>query len=51
MIIIPHKKIVKNNRHILNKLSGKECKVATLPKSYLTIVGNILQSLKSIGQC
>ena len=51
MVIIPKKKIVKNNQQILNKLSGNECKGATLPKSCLTIVGNIKQGLKSIGQC
>ena len=30
-------------------LSGNDCRVATLSKSYLTVIG-IMQSLKSIGQ-
>ena len=31
-------------------LSGNDYKVATLPKSYLIVIGIILQSLKSIVQ-
>ena len=53
MITISHKKIVKKveNQLVLNENSGKDYRVATLPpKSYLTVIGICMQSLKSIGQ-
>ena len=31
-------------------LSGKDYRVATLPKLYLTVIGIIMQDLKSIGK-
>ena len=34
----------------MNGLSGNEYRVATLPKAYLTVIGIIMQSLKSSGK-
>ncbi len=40
----------KKNQHVLNGLSVNDYRVAALSKSYLTVTGIIMQSLKSIGQ-
>ena len=54
-IIISYKKVAVKKlkiQHILNthRLSGNDYRVATFPKSYLTVKGIIMQILKSIGQ-
>ena len=51
---IKQKVVVKKVKayHILNGLSVScnDFRVAMLPKSYLTVIGIIIKSLKSIGQ-
>ena len=55
MIIIPHKRILTKSKKTacvkcMYGLTGNYFRVATLSKSYLTVTGIIMKSLKWIGQ-
>ena len=54
-IIISYKKLLSKSKKSAcfkwtKGLSGKDYRDATLPKSYLTVKGIIMQRLKAIGQ-
>ena len=42
-IIISHKTLLLKKQHVLKGLSGNDFRVATLPKSYLTVVEIIIK--------